>query len=143
MPGTRLRPNSNPILDMMRDSDWDDAWGTAMGWAFAGCDVLYDADPYMVPTGLEYRPGMGGPEVPNGSGTPEPHRITLADLSYETVAVWCWLHNVSETDPVASDADALPYWEDPAFRERAEVLRTALVCLDRYLDWCKAAGRDY
>ena len=30
MSGTKLRPNANPILDMMRDSDFSDPWGTAM-----------------------------------------------------------------------------------------------------------------
>ena len=142
--GTRTRPNANPILDMMRDDDFDDPWGTAVGWAGSAADVLYDADPNMVPPSLGYRPGMGGPEVPNGSDKVDPYRITLEDVGpHQTVMIWCWLHDVSPDDPIASDADALPYWSDPRFAARAAELRNALVCLSRYLDWCKAAGRDY
>lgn len=143
MARTTRNRSANPILSMMRDDDLKgDPWGTAIAWAFSGCDVLCDADPNMVPAGLQYSPGMGGPEVPTSSED-EVHRITLADLSHETVAIWCWLHNVAEDDPAASDPDALLYWGDPTFNARAEELRTALLCLDRYLDWCKAAGRDY
>lgn len=130
--GALKRPNANPILDMMRDSDWDDPWGTAIAWAFSACDVLYDADPNAIPAGLEYRPGMGGPEVPGAVEDVE-------DLSWETCQVWEWLHATSvETDPID-----LPYWEDAGFRARAAELRFALLCLDRYLDWLKAAGKDY
>lgn len=140
---TRERPNANPILDMMRDDDMGDPWGTAISWAFSACDVLYDADPNMVPGEVKYRPGLGGPEVPNGSGEVDPYRITLDDLSPETATVWCWLHNVSPEEPTSSDADTLPYWSDPGFAGRAEELRTAILCLSRYLDWLRDAGRDY
>ena len=107
--------------------------------------MLYDADPNMVPPEMGYRPGIGGPEVPNGSGEfgDAAHRITLADVPFETTMIWCWLHDVSDDDPIASDADALPYWDEPTFAARAADLRTALVCLHRYLDWCRAAGQDY
>lgn len=136
------RPNANPILDMMRDDDIaGDPWGTAMGWAFAVCEVLYDADPHMVPVELGYRPSIAGPEVPNGLD--EPHRITLADMPLESVEVWCYLHNVDPDSPEASNADDLPYWDDPTFESRAESLRFAAKCLSRYLDWLKAAGKDY
>lgn len=84
-----------------------------------------------MPAGLEYRPSAVGPEVP---GT-----VDADDLTYETCEIWEWLHGVSvETDP----AD-LPYWDDPAFTARAAELRFALLCLDRYLDWLRDAGKDY
>lgn len=140
----RTRPNANVVLDLMRDGDvGHDPFGTAMSWAFAVAEVLHDADPNMVPAELGYSPSIAGAEVPNGSGEPEPYRITLVDVPYETAEVWCYLHNVGPDDPAASDADSLPYWEDPTFADRAETLRFAGRCLHRYIDWCKAAGRDY
>lgn len=133
------RPNLNPILDMSRDGDWGDPYGTAMSWAYASAEVLYDADPNEVPTELEYRPSIAGPEIPNGSA--EPHRIRLTDLSFETVSVWTWLHNVdSDWD---GDPEDLPYWEDPEFKVRAEELRQACLLWHRYINWCRLAGKDY
>lgn len=142
MTGTLSRPNSNYVLSIMRDHFDNDPWGTAMSWAGSACDVLYDADANEVPAGLQYSPGMGGPEVPNGALS-DVHRITLDDVPYETVTLWCWLHNVDPNDPAANDPDQLLYWEDAGFRDRANELRTALLCLDRYLDWCKSAGLAY
>lgn len=142
MPGTLTRPNANPILAVMRDDDFSDPWGTGMSWAGAVCDVLYDADPNAVPASLGYSPGVGGPEVPNGGEGV--HRITVTDVPWETAHVWCWLHGLDETAPESHpDPEDLPYWSDPAFRARAAELVTAAVCLSRYLDWVKAAGRDY
>lgn len=139
-----LRPNANPILDAMRDDDLgDDPWGTTIAWSFAACEVLYDADPNMVPSEVGYRPSLAGPEVPNGSDVADPYRITLQDLSFATSEVWCYLHDVDAEDPAASDADALPYWNDPTFSQRADALVFAIRCLSRYLDWLRAAGRDY
>lgn len=138
MTGTLTRPNANRILAMMRDDDFSDPWGTAMSWGFAVCDVLYDADPNMVPASLEYRPAMAGPEVPTGSAELELHRVSVEDIPSETAMVWQYLH---QTD--ARYADDLPYWSDPTFEARARELVFAAKCLDRYLDWCKAAGRDY
>lgn len=142
MTGTLTRPNANHILNIMRDDDLSDPWGTAMAWGFAVAEVLYDADPNMVPPELGYRPGIAGPEVPNGMD--EPNRITLRDIPYETAAVYCWLHSIDEmADPEALDVNTLPYWSDSSFDRRAEELRFAAKCLHRYLEWCKAAGRDY
>lgn len=136
------RPNKNHILAVMRDDDFSDPWGTGMSWAFAVAEVLYDADPHMVPTSLDYRPALGGPEVPNGLA--EPHHITIKDVPWPTSYVWCWLHDLDETKPETHpDANDLPYWEDPTFRTRAEELAVAARCLSRYLDWCKSAGRAY
>lgn len=48
------RPNKNPILDSMRDSDTHDMWGTAMAWAFACNENLAaigeDASPHFRPS---------------------------------------------------------------------------------------------
>lgn len=129
----------NAILAMMRDDDIaHDPWGTAMAWGFAVCDVLYDADPNEVPAYMEYRPGLGGSEVPTSADKPEVHRFALMDVPYETGQVWGYLHN---TD--AQYADDLPYWDDPTFAGRVCELRYAARCLHRYLALCKAAGRDY
>lgn len=140
MAGTRMRPNANPILDMMRDGDTADMWGLAMAWGFAICDVLFDADPNEVPAELQYTPSMAGPEVPNGRD--EPHRITLKDVPYETSHVWEYLHNF-EAYVNEPDADSLPYWDDPTFAGRVAELRFAGRCLHRYIDWLRAAGKDY
>ena len=138
--GTRARPNANPILSMMRDDDIaHDPFGTAMSWLGSVCDVLYDADPNMVPHECGYSPGMGGPEVPNGSGEPEPYRITLHDLSWETGEVWYWLH----ADDGTTDADDLAYWSDPTFEARAQTLRQTARALSLYVDLCREAGRAY
>lgn len=137
--GTLSRPNANVVLQHMRDDDMADPWGTAMSWAFAVCDVLYDADPNSVPASLGYGPGMCGPEVPNGRD--EPHRIGLEDVPYPTAELWCYLHNIDWDD--APDANDLPYWTDPTFQARADELERAAKILSRYLDWCKAAGVDY
>lgn len=138
MPGTLTRPNANPILNMMRDGDTGDMWGLTMAWGFAVAEVLYDADPNLVPAELEYSPGMGGPEVPTGSAEPEPHRIPLSMLPYEHVEVWTYLHQTG-----AEYADDLPYWQDPTFDARIAELVTAGRCLARLADWLRADGRDY
>lgn len=133
------RPNKNLVLQLMRDDDFADPWGTGMAWLGAVCDVVYDADPNLVPAVVEYRPGMGGPEVPNGYA--EPHRITLKDVSFATSELWCYAHNMDPNNEV--DADDLPYWSDPTFTHRIDVLVEAANLLHRYLNWCRAAGRDY
>lgn len=138
MAGTRKRPNNNPILDMMRDGDTHDMWGLAMGWGYGVAEVLYDADPNEVPAELEYRPSIAGPEVPTGSDEPEAHRIPLTMIPYETAEVWTFLHQTE-----APYADDLPYWDDPTFKGRVAELRFAGRCLHRYLDWLRAAGKDY
>ena len=136
------RPNKNHILAVMRDDDFSDVWGTAMAWGYGVGEVLYDADPNLVPASLDYRPSLAGPEVPNGYA--EPHRITVKDIPFETAQVWCWLHNLDESEPDSHpDPDDLPYWEDVDFRKRAEELVIAAKCLSRYIDWCKLAGHDY
>lgn len=140
---TRTRPNRNHVLAVMRDDDFTDPWGVGMSWAGAVCDVLYDADPNSVPPTLGYRPGMGGPEVP-GMAYGDGGHMSVTEVSWPTAYVWCWLHGLDETAPDSHpDPDDLTYWEDAGFRERAAELVTAAVCLSRYLDWVKAAGRDY
>lgn len=135
MTGTLTRPNANPVLNMMRDADTSDRWGWAISWAFSACDVLWDADPNMVPAEVKYRPAMAGPELPG--------QIPLGDLTWETAEVWAWLHDADVSEDATFDAETLDYWSDPTFAGRADELRTAIVCLSRYLDWCKLAGIDY
>ena len=115
------RPNRNPILAI------------GMAWAYGVVEVLYDADPNMVPGELEYRPSIAGPDLP---GDPE----FVEGVPYETVAVWEYLHNA---DAMTTYADDLPYWSDPTFSARADELRTAALCLHRYITWTILAGRDY
>lgn len=133
--GTLTRPNSNPILDMMRDADMGDPWGTAMSWGFAVAEVLCDADPSEVPSVLGYRPGMGGPDVPFMSHDGEEMAYHPEHVDWETNQVWDYLHQ--------SHAEAPIYWDDPTFEGRVRELVTAALCLNRYLDWCRAAGLDY
>lgn len=140
MPGTRMRPNNNPILDMMRDGDTADMFGLSMSWGYGVAEVLYDADPNEVPPELGYRPSILGPEVPNGRD--EPHRITLDDVPYETAHVWEYLHNFG-TYEIEPDAESLPYWNDPTFKDRVAELRFAGRCLHRYIDWLREAGKGY
>lgn len=112
----RARPNKNYILQVMRDGDMDDPWGTAMAWGFAvaECLTVLGAD---VPEELEFRPS---PFV-----AVESHETYEPD-SYEHKVVWEYLG--PDTGLTMSRID------DVKFAGR---------CLARYLDWCKAAGRDY
>ena len=125
---------TNPIIAMMREDDYrHDPWGTGMSWAYAVAEVLYDADPNMVPSELQYRPSFAGPEVPTRTyaDTGEP-----IEVSHATSEVWGWLHGEHHDEkPI--------YWEDPTFEARIKVLVVTGRILHRYLDWCRAAGRDY
>lgn len=136
MSGTRMRPNANPILDLMRDGDTDDMFGLAMAYLGAICDVLYDADPNIVSTEFGYRPGMAGPELPT--------IVRARDCPYETIAVWEYAHGVTLINPEGIiDAEDLAYWDDPAFETRVEALRFAGQCLHRLIAWLDAAGQSY
>ena len=112
------RPNSNYILQVMRDGDMDDPWGTAMAWAFACAETLtvVGAD---VPAELQYYPS---PYVRVES--PE----TYVPESYEDSEVWEYLSYERGNNPSLS---------------RVKDVQFAARCLSRYIDWCKAAGRDY
>lgn len=136
MNGTLERPNSNPILDMMRDGDTDDMWGLSLAYGFAVAEVLYDADPNLVPSELGYRPGMGGPEVPGPDF--DPHSDEGRDVPFETWQVWEHLHQAR-----APYTGAPTYWLDPTFESRVRELRFAARCLHRYIDWLRDAGMDY
>lgn len=64
----------NPILSASRISDWEDPWGTALGWGFPCCAVLeYMGEP--IPSKYGYHASMAGA----GSD--------LADGSYESAEV--------------------------------------------------------
>jgi len=131
-----MNPNANPILALARDDDWNDPWGTAMSWAYGVAECLYDADPNMVPPELEYHPGMGGPEVPYREHDPGMAMSYRGeDVSWETNQVWGWLHGEHYQQPI--------YWDDPTFEGRVqELVRTANMW-HRFLDWCRATGKDY
>jgi hypothetical protein len=136
MSGTLTRPNSNPILDMMRDGDTGDMFGLCMGYLGGIADVLYDADPNEIPAEWGYRPGIFGPVLPtNAQGR---------DCPYETVTVWEYAHGVTLTDPEGIvDGETLAYWDDPAFAERVAELKFAGRCLNRLIGWLDAAGKSY
>jgi hypothetical protein len=112
-PGTRARPNANYILAIMRDDDLSDPWGTGMSWAWAVCSNL-DLMGEDVPAGLGYQPGAGG--------------AVLESFEDEMVREYLL---------------AVPQPGEPTAEERITEVQRAGVILDRYLDWCKAAGRDY
>lgn len=119
----------------MRDDDFSDPWGTALSWAWGIVETLYDADPSLVPSAMGYRPGMGGPEVPYRAYADQELGHHPEDVSSETNQVWEHLHAGHHQDPI--------YWEDPGFEARVKELVTAVLCLSRYLDWCRAVGKDY
>jgi hypothetical protein len=106
----KSRPNANPVLDRMRDDDWDDPWGTAISWAFAVAEVLH-AHGETVPTEMQFRPSPV--IVPDPDREPE---------EYPDAYVWEMLHAEGVTI------------QDLQFAGR---------CLARYLDWLRAAGKDY
>lgn len=145
----------NPVIDLSRDSfDGGDPYGSAMAWAGACADVLWDADPNAVPPSLGYSPGMGGPEVPSATYGDTGDYLDQNDIPAETLWVFAWLHGLDYDHempgyhlPRAADGtpapDDLPYWDGEGFRERAEHLRAACVIWSRYLDWCKRDGRSY
>lgn len=137
----KSRPNNNTVLQLMRDDDLTDPWGTGMAWLGGVCDTIYDADPNLVPAQCGYRPGMGGPEVPGATilGATGPERMVIADVPSPTGDVWLWAHNVDEE----SIPEEPPYWSDPTFGRRITELVEAALLLHRYLNWCRLAGRDY
>lgn len=55
----RVYHRANPILDLSRDDDWHDAWGTALAWFFPCAAVLeYLGEP--VPSEWGYRSSVAG-----------------------------------------------------------------------------------
>lgn len=114
IPKRKSRPNSNYILQLMRDDDIAyDPWGTAMAWAF-GCAETLDVLGADVPDELGYQPS---PYVNvEDADTYQPE-------SYPDSEVWSYLQAGGE----AAVAD----------------VQFAARCLHRYIDWCKAAGKDY
>ena len=120
----KSRPNKSYVLQVMRDGDFDDPWGTAMGWAFACAEALTIVEA-EVPEGLEYSPS------PFGAVTE----------SYEDVTVLEYLGYDVQADEYGNVTSIVPpKTVDP---ERIADVQHAARCLDRYLDWCRAAGRDY
>lgn len=119
MSGTKVRPNSNPVLDLMRDDDMGDPWGTAMGWAFAVAGVLHAAGE-EVPASMEYQPSpyvyINPDEVPE---------------EYPDSMVWHLLHRTPGC------------WVDPDYGATVAELQFAGRCLSRYLGWLRAAGMSY
>lgn len=116
---TNGRPNKNYILQLMRDGDMGDPWGTAMAWAFACAETLT----------------VLGVEIPALDYQPSPYvRVEAPENyypeSYEDMAVWEFLDAISEV------------WDLDQLARISEVQQACKI-LDRYLDWCKLAGRDY
>lgn len=110
---TPSRPNHNVFLNVMRDGDMGDMWGTAMAYGFAMCDMMYDKGlGYLIPNSLGYRPAMGGAD-------------TEAYEWFEVNSQFAWLKDL--------------YGQDVALAQAVFALR----CLDRLLDWLKDAGKDY
>jgi hypothetical protein len=116
---TKSRPNKNYILQVMRDGDMSDPWGNAMAWAFACAENLTVVGE-DVPNELGYRPS---PFVRRE--TPE----TYNPESYE--------------DEIVQSFIAFSTEDDSTIQDRIAEVQFAARCLSRYIDWCKAAGRNY
>lgn len=138
-----VRPNRNPVLDMMRDDDMGDPWGTAMGWGFAVCEALAAAEEWhRIPADIGYRPSMAGPLAdPDDHPTSyllehygQPRALT-DDEQTDYLAGHTSYARATETE---EGVTVLDFTED-----QLTELETAAKCLTRYLDWCKRAGRDY
>ena len=111
----KSRPNKNYILQLMRDDfGAGDEWGIAMSWGFACAETLTVLGA-DVP--LDYQPS---PFVK--VETPE----TYSPESYEDQAVWEYLG-----------------YETGLTLSRVTEVQQACKILDRYLDWLRAAGKDY
>jgi len=110
------RPNKNYILQVMRDGDMSDPFGTAMAWGFACAETLAVVGA-QVPPELGYRPS---PFV--RVETPE----TYQPESYEDEVVWEYLG-----------------YDSGLTLSRVEDVQFAGRCLHRYIEWCVAAGKDY
>lgn len=109
------RPNSNYILQVMRDGDMSDPWGTAMAMAFAvaECLTVVGAD---VPAELGYQPSPFVVVQSEDDYEPE---------SYEEELVWGHLQS------------------EVRLGQAVEEVQFAGRCLSRYIDWLRAVGRDY
>lgn len=121
----------NTYLSLLRDNyDPADALSSTLNALFSVCDVLYDADPNLVPAQCEYSPALGGPEVP-GTKYADGSVMALDDenLSFETAEIWQVLHQQPDA-----------YWEDPTFEARVQELRQAALLLDRLSDILDAQG---
>lgn len=118
----RQRPNKNYILQVMRDGDFDDPWGLAMSWAFA-CAENLAAFGQQVPSELGYQMSIAGPCVESYEDF-EVAEFLGADVDHEN-------------ETVDFDVDVTN------FASKVKEVQFAARCLARYLDWCKAAGRDY
>lgn len=117
----RKRPNRNYVLDVMRDSMYDDPWGTAMAWAFACAENLaaIGAD---VPSEVGYQMSPMGPCIE----------------SYEDFQVAEFLGAIVDHDLEVAIFEGITPDET-----NVKEVQFALRCLHRYIDWCKAAGLDY
>lgn len=122
VPIRKARPNKNYILSIMRDMDMGDPWGAAMSMAFAVAECL-EVVSAEVPEELGFQPS---PFV--RVSTPDEYREILesGQESYEHSLVWEYLG-----------------WETGLTLSRVEEVQFAGRCLHRYIDWCKAAGKDY
>lgn len=124
----KSRPNSNYILQVMRDDDIaGDPFGTAMSWAFS-CAENLAAFGAEVPSELGYRMGAGGPCVESYSDF-EVAEYLGAEVDHET--------ETANFDPEVATIS------DDVFQDRIAEVQFAGRCLHRYIDWCKAAGKDY
>lgn len=120
----RLRPNRNHILSIMRDNDMYDPWGAAMAWAFACAENLAMFG-QAVPNELGYRMSIAGPCVE----------------SYEDFQVAEYLGAEVDIENETVEFDLTN--DSTEFEARIAEVQFAGRCLARYIDWCKAAGKDY
>lgn len=124
VPIKKSRPNKNFILQVMRDDfGGGDEWGVAMGWAFACAENLayVGAD---VPSELGYQMSLGGPVIESHEDFEVAEYLGIV-VEGETLMEW---------RDIPSDADTLA--------RISEVHRAGRI-LARYLDWLRAAGKDY
>jgi len=123
------RPNKNYILQLMRDWDMGDPWGTAMAWAGACAENLAYIGADVWP-GLQYRPSIIGPIIESAEDFEVAFFIGTAE------------YDEAENEPVLIARDIAEIW-DADMEARVSEVQEAAKILDRFLDWCVAAGRDY
>lgn len=117
------RPNKNYILQVMRDEfGADDEWGIAISWAFAvaECLAVIGAAP---PAELEYQPS---PFVVVQSPEEYSKAVRSGQEPYDHFLVWEYLG-----------------YDTGLTLSRVEEVQQAGKILARYLDWLRAAGKDY
>ena len=123
------REQKRKALEIARQDDWDDPWGTAMSHAFAISDTLYHAEA-DIPGQWGYRHGM---------------------FQHDPVADWhpydqpCPLNHSTDYPDECNcqypDREYVPFLDAGEFG--IELLTYAGNVLDRYCGFVKRAGKDY